>query len=196
MFGDIASDMVVNGALERAQVAEARLQRANQTADHNGRVADELADGNAANLALRYALATALEKVDPTHPLLKDVALVERIKAAAVSAYSVSNKDFDAAREVGRSFVIPERDKPRVRLGAPTLMASDTSADSNYAGLLSQREALIRQLRKADPTNPLLTDPTFMERLRVSGRMAFTVTSGNMEAAREVGQTFQIPGRE
>lgn len=63
---------------------------------------------NAGNLALRVAAVKALEKLDPTHPLVRDAALRERIIKVAKDTINASN-DWDEVREVGRTFQIPGR---------------------------------------------------------------------------------------
>jgi hypothetical protein len=63
---------------------------------------------NAGNLALRVAAIKALEQVDPTHPLVRDAALRERIIKVAKDTINATN-DWDEVREVGRTFQIPGR---------------------------------------------------------------------------------------
>lgn len=71
---------------------------------------DKMQLANASNLTIRYALAKELQKVDPGNPLLNDKMLRERLMEAGAKAFSISDLDFDAAREVGRTFKIPGRD--------------------------------------------------------------------------------------
>lgn len=69
---------------------------------------DDLVASTAGNLALRYALATALAKLDPTHPLVQDADLRDRIVRHAKHTI-VATGDWDQVREVGRTFKIPGR---------------------------------------------------------------------------------------
>ena len=58
-------------------------------------------------IALRNALSEQLKRFDPQNPLLKDLALQERIRNNAITAYKDGGDNFDAAREVGRTIQFP-----------------------------------------------------------------------------------------
>ena len=68
----------------------------------------ELEESNAANLALRYALANQLAALDPQNPLIENPELVEKIKNLAVRSYSIGNS-FDDARWVGNGTTIKRK---------------------------------------------------------------------------------------
>ena len=67
---------------------------------------------------------------------------------------------------------------------------------ADYAGLVALRDALVRQLRVNDPTNPLLGDPMLQMNIRGAGITAFIMNGEDFEAARNAGKTFAIPGRD
>lgn len=192
--GDFASDMAVSTARNEAT----RLSRSLQQANDN---ITEMNEANAANLGLRCALEEQLRKVDPTHPLLKDTSLIERIKAAAISGFYAVSRNFDGAREVGRTFKIPGRENgPVVTPAAPKAglaMRDDvTKLKHEYAGLVALRDALLQQLLKSDPTNPMFTDFNLQMKVRLAGQTAFILNGEDFESARNAGRTFAIPGRE
>lgn len=58
---------------------------------------------NAGNLAEKHALRAALEKLAPSHPLLINIVLQEKIKEAGRRAVTLTD-DWDAARDAGASF--------------------------------------------------------------------------------------------
>lgn len=64
-----------------------------------------IANWNAGNLAEKQALREALRKINPKHPLLVNIDLQERIKAAGQRAFGMTD-DWDAAREAGGTFNI------------------------------------------------------------------------------------------
>lgn len=198
MFGgDFASDMAINGARNDA----IRLRRALDQANSN---VVEMNEANGANLGLRCAFEEQLRIVDASHPLLKDTSLRERIMDAAVSGMIAAGNHFDGAREVGRTFKIPGREKgPIVAPAAPAapkaglaLRDDPAKLKFEYAGLVALRDALIRQLLIHDPTNPLLGDPMVQWRVRAAGQTAFIMNGEDFESAREAGKSFAIPGRE
>lgn len=66
--------------------------------------------------------------------------------------------------------------------------------------LYGVREALMAQLRRFDPQNPLLHDLDLRKRIGTAAAQAFFNNPDpdgvlNYERAREVGRTFKIPGR-
>lgn len=61
-------------------------------------------------IALRCALSEQLKRFDPENPLLTDYAVQERIHSGGITAYKNNGDNFDAAREVGRTFVVPNHD--------------------------------------------------------------------------------------
>ena len=63
----------------------------------------------AGSLALRKALERQLRDLDAINPVIHDYALVERIRLQGESAYKLSGDNFDAARDVGKTFAIPGR---------------------------------------------------------------------------------------
>jgi len=70
---------------------------------------DQLVASNAGNLALRYAFASELAKIDPSHPLVRDAALRDRMVRHAQATITATNGDWDAVRELGSSFQMPRR---------------------------------------------------------------------------------------
>ncbi|WP_371436197.1 hypothetical protein [Polaromonas sp.] len=190
--GDFASDMVANGARNDAIKLRHALDQANATID-------EMNLANAANLGVRYALANQLAIVDPENPLLNDVSLVERLKAAAESAFKIAGQHFDAARDVGRSFKIPGRERassPKQLVQPPKLLKDDPEQLKDaYAGVIALRDAIAAQLMRLDPDNPLLKDILLLDRVRKCGIAAYRINGENFDSAREAGRTFQIPGR-
>lgn len=196
--GDFASDMVANGLRRDIAVLNSSLQStANQLRIANSNVI-EMNLANAGNLGVRYALAEQLSHADPDNPLLKDVSLVERIKAAAESAFKIAGNHFDAAREVGRTFKIPGREKPILQKTAelnPKDAMELERVKEAHASSLALRSALAEQLRKLDPDNPILKDLMLIERVRKGGVAAFRINGDNFDSARIAGETFRIPGR-
>ena len=67
----------------------------------------ELMHQYAGSLALRSALSEVLSQLAPDHPLLKDVMLQGNIRQTGVKAFVTSNRDYNAARSAGASFVLP-----------------------------------------------------------------------------------------
>lgn len=67
------------------------------------------AEAYAGTIALRNALAGQLGQLDPNNPLLQDLMLIERIRAAGTAAYKICGNDLTAAREVGNNFKVPGR---------------------------------------------------------------------------------------
>ena len=194
MFGgDFASDMAANGARNDARAAYGSLAQANRNIV-------EMNEANAGNLGVRCALEEQLRMVDPKNPLLVDESLVHRIKAAAVTGMIAAGNHFDGAREVGRTFRIPDRENgppPPVATLAPPKPGNDVAKlKTDYAGLVALRDALVRQLRINDPTNPLLGDPMLQMKVRAAGQTAFIMNGEDLESARNAGKTFSIPGRD
>lgn len=193
MFGDFASDMVTNGAVNRAELAEARLKKSNADSLANSNLALEMMDYAAENLGVRYALAEELAKFESNHPLITDDSLIERLKKAAVAAFHLVGRDFNAAREAGRTFKIPGREVPKLQ--PPTLLKHDPEQIKQaYAGVIALRNALSEQLKRFDPDNPLLKDLFLQERIRNNAVAAYKTSGDNFDAAREVGRTFKVPG--
>lgn len=192
MFGgDFASDMAANGARNDARVAYRSLEQANRNVV-------EMNEANGGNLGVRCALEEQLRMVDPKNPLLVDESLVHRIKAAAVTGMIAAGNHFDGAREVGRTFRIPGREKgPAAAVLAPPKPGNDVAKlKADYAGLVALRDALVRQLLISDPTNPLLGDPMLQMKVRAAGQTAFIMNGEDFESARHAGKTFAIPGRD
>ncbi|EWS65854.1 hypothetical protein Y695_00874 [Hydrogenophaga sp. T4] len=63
------------------------------------------------------------------------------------------------------------------------------------ASNLGVRYALAEQLRRVDPENPLLVDEQLRNRLIEAAEQAFFLEDKNFDTARQVGLTFDIPGR-
>lgn len=202
----------------------ALLAQKEEVAAHNGLVARDMTDHAAGLTGIRSALATQLATFDPAHPLLKDDSLIERIKKAAVAAFRISKLDFDAAREVGKTFAIPGYEKPRLspfgkaataaqliddlvklRPAAPVAptQATEPSIYTNpaflelqqqYAASLAMRSALSEVVRQADPDHALLKDHMLQERIRKAGISAFVLSKLDYNAARNAGASFVLPG--
>lgn len=77
---------------------------------HNHPAHIELQQQYAGSLALRAALSEVVKQLDPNHPLLKDFYLQSTIRKAGITAFTIGNLDYDAARSAGVSFVLPKRD--------------------------------------------------------------------------------------
>jgi hypothetical protein len=258
LAGDWASDMALGAARNRERSVENRAREAE--------------DWNAKNLAIRFALAEQLSKLDPDNPLLANVLLLERLKNSGQVAFDISGRDYDAAREAGRTFSIPERAntkhstkeaaenivfraalakelerldpenpllkdatvkarlsnlarltfdvskgnfdavrdvasgfeavpgakpaKPAARMQPPQLMIDQEKMNLTHAGAIAVRNALMQQLRIADPENPLVKDVMMIERLKKHGEAAFKIGGDNFQAARDAGNTFRVPERD
>ena len=68
-------------------------------------------------------------------------------------------------------------------------------SDEAIAVNLGVRYALADQLRRVDPTNPLLIDEPLRNRLIEAAEQAYHLAGKNFDAARQAGLTFDIPGR-
>lgn len=192
--GDFASDMVRNGAQRDSLMLGVQLQR--ERTDHNHTVnlwkreLDKTNDAHAANLGIRFALEAQLALLDPENPLLIDEALRSNIQDAAINAATETN-GFEAAREVGRKYPIPAR----ARLQPPDLLALKEQLSTAYAGNLAVRNVLAKQLFRFDPKNPMLVDQLLVERVKANGAAAYKIFGDDYSAARDVGDTFVVPGR-
>jgi hypothetical protein len=104
------TDAVIADRRLAAEVARAQeiINRVSAERDAAMRLQTQYRDSNAANLALRVAALNALAKVDPTHPLVRDADLRDRITRHAKHTIEATN-DWDEVREVGRTFKIPGR---------------------------------------------------------------------------------------
>ena len=202
IWDGFATDMAINGANQRANNA---VRNTHQWAEYAGQVEKRAADAEdaiAQNLAIRFALAAQLERIDPDNPILKDTMLLERLKEAGSSVFAVTDSNYDAAREVGRTFKIPGREGPfvppptpaRARMLPPTLMKQDNPImNLAYASTIAHRNALVEQLKRVDPNNPLLKDAFLVESIRNAGAAAYTLNDDSFDAAREAGTTFSVP---
>lgn len=68
----------------------------------------ELQQQYAGSLALRAALSEVVKQLDPNHPLIKDHFLQSNIRRAGLTAFTLANMDYNAARSAGVSFVLPK----------------------------------------------------------------------------------------
>lgn len=59
---------------------------------------------NAANYAEKHALRAALAKLDPTHPLIANKHLQEKIQTAGEQIWVMSDGDGDSVAKVGREY--------------------------------------------------------------------------------------------
>lgn len=178
----------------------------------------ELAEGwTAGNLALRYALQSVLAQYMPDHPLLADAALRDRLVEAGKTALKIAN-NWDAAREAGRTFALPEytfewTPNQRVRQLVEERRAAQADLDRTKAALaaahalltkLQQNEAkLIRDcahhmaqsaafrehLAALDAEHPLIADRQLRQRVAELGYQAL-MTTKSWDAVREVGATI------
>lgn len=192
--GDFASDMAASTARNEATRLRQNLNQANRNII-------EMNEANGGNLAVRCALEEQLRFIDPKSPLLNDESLIQRIQEAAISGMIAAGNHFDGAREVGRTFKIPGRENgPVVTPAAPKAglaMRDDvTKLKHEYAGLVALRDALLQQLLKSDPTNPMFTDFNLQMKVRLAGQTAYILNGEDFESARNAGRTFAIPGRE
>lgn len=200
--GDWASDMVANGARNDALELGALLQNERAESRRLANAVDGLNDDKAANIAIRSAMASQLALADPANPLIVDPALVKEIERQSVLAVRKSDS-CDPAREIGRNFPIPGRPTAgRARMGAPTLLPKSENdeierlkarlayMESAYSGAIAMRNAIHEELKRKAPTSPLCSDADLLERIRTQGRLC----GSDFKAAREVGETFRIPG--
>jgi hypothetical protein len=164
--GDWASDMAVGASRNRERVAAGELR--------------ETEHANAQNLGQKYALISQLKTLDPDNPLLVDKSLVERIRKSALLAFSLAKSaHFNAAREAGSAFAIPERSNTK---------HSVKEAAENIAFLT----VMTKELERLDPENPLLKDEMVKARLSNIAQLTFEVSKGNFEAVREAASGFTI----
>ncbi|MDP2440204.1 MAG: hypothetical protein U1D36_07780 [Hydrogenophaga sp.] len=68
-------------------------------------------------------------------------------------------------------------------------------SDEAIAANLGVRYALADQLRRVDPTNPLLIDEALRNRLMEAAERDYHLAGKHFDAARQTGLTFDIPGR-
>lgn len=73
---------------------------------HNHPAHVELRQQYACSLALRSALSEVVRQLDPNHPLVKDLFLQSKIRKAGLTAFTLANLDYNAARIAGLSFVL------------------------------------------------------------------------------------------
>ena len=191
--GSFAADMAINGALNDADDASRRA--ANWKAQ-----CIDMQDYAAENVTIRQALAAQLALLDPKNPLLVDTALIERMKAAGVSAFRTNMPlHFESAREVGRTFKIPPHDNtPRSKplgLANPKLALKDdiNNLRMHYAGALALTALFGVQLRNADPANPMLNDQAITTAIIQEAVMAYVNSGEDFKAARDVGENYKLP---
>ena len=72
---------------------------------------------------------------------------------------------------------------------------------SSLAKAYAVRSAVQEQLRRLDPTNPVLVDIDLRERIAAAGNYAFWNHPDpdgtlNFDRPKDVGETFKIPGRD
>lgn len=104
------TDALIADRARRAEVAHAQAIIDRIAAERDAAMAErkEYEQSNAGNLALRVAALKELEKLDPSHPLVRDAALRERIAKHAKDTINATH-DWDEVRELGRTFQIPGR---------------------------------------------------------------------------------------
>ncbi len=104
------TDALIADRARQAEVARAQAIIDRIAAERDAAMAQrkEYRESNAANLALRVSALKELEKLDPSHPLVRDAALRERIARYASDTINATN-DWDEVRELGRTFQIPGR---------------------------------------------------------------------------------------
>lgn len=192
---DIFSDFAINQANKRADEWAQHAANLQDVAQTQANLAEEYILANASNLGARSALAAQLQFVDPDNPLLKDPSLLEKLMDAALAAFELADRDFDAARTAGRNFKIPGREPDATQ--RPTFLKQDPEQIKlAYAGVIALRNALSEQLKRFDPQNPLLKDIALQERIRNNAVSAYKMNGDNFDAAREVGRTFVVPNHE
>jgi hypothetical protein len=191
---DIFSDFSINQANRRSNEWQQYAANLEVTAQTQANLAEEYILACASNLGARSALAAQLKVADPENPLLKDASILEKLMDAAVAAFELADRDFDAARKAGREFKIPGRE-PAAPQRSTLLKQDPEQIKVAYAGVIALRNALSEQLKRFDPENPLLKDIYLQERIRTKAITAYK-TSGNFDAAREVGRTFVVPNHD
>lgn len=95
-----AGDSLASG-LEIASMNNQAAAQARSDAAHFEALNKEietLVDANAGNLAEKHALRVALEKLDPTHPLLTNPQLREQLHSTATRVYYMGKSWTDVAR--------------------------------------------------------------------------------------------------
>lgn len=143
---------------------------------------------NGGNLALRYAFTVALTELDPSHALVRDPELRERIAKLGADTVHATN-DWDQCREVWRTFKVPpstlavERDR---------LVRQYETVSGQNAGNLALRYSFAGALAKVSPDHPLVRDAALRDRIAKHGTDTIFKTH-DWNQVREVGQTFNIP---
>lgn len=82
----------------------------------------------------------------------------------------------------------------QARIAALNEVARD--GQETAAGLYGVRAAVIAQLERYDPSNPVIKDDSLVERIKKAAVSAFRIGKQDYVAAKEVGRTFRIPGHE
>ncbi|MFM2275503.1 MAG: hypothetical protein RL211_1375 [Pseudomonadota bacterium] len=89
----------MDGIVEKAR-ADANLSRVRRLVEER----DEARTINASNYCEKHALRSALAKLDPTHPLLTNKALQEKIRETGARIWVLSNEDGESVAKAGRDF--------------------------------------------------------------------------------------------
>lgn len=100
-----AGDAIASGmrAAADAQIGAREAQRNYDQVTRLVNQRDEMTKSNAANFSEKHALRVALAKLDPTHPLLTNKSLQERIQNAGERALVLAD-DWNAVKAAGASF--------------------------------------------------------------------------------------------
>jgi hypothetical protein len=95
------------------------------------------------------------------------------------------------AREITERRLQAEADARQAERDRQTQATIQTLKDAN-AGNLALRCALLEQLRRVDPSNPLVRDAALQDRVVRLGQSAMAIT-GDWDEVRKVGRDFKIP---
>ncbi|CAN7358789.1 hypothetical protein [Variovorax sp. LjRoot178] len=94
----------IRAAKARADDAELALRNTQRS----NKVITTLKEANAGNLAIKHLALRELKRIDPTHPLVRDAALREKIATAAEKVMKISD-NWDDVRDFGLNYKLPGR---------------------------------------------------------------------------------------
>lgn len=178
----------------------------------------ELLEAYASCAAAYQAYRLALAKADPSHPVVVDVDLRERLHNAAVAAVHVAGESVDAM-DVGKTFAIPAREggeplsipqyqalvgelnrsldesllaKLELQAQLDALKSEAKKIEVDLIDHVAQRAALRKELSRVQPENPLVTNADLRQRISDAGQRAFAI-DGSWSAVNEAGASFLLP---
>lgn len=106
--GEIVDSMnrAVDGivAARERRERDANIEKWSEYAEGMKKERDDALIVNAANYAEKHALRAALAKLDPTHPLLTNKALQEKIQGSGERIWILSKFDNESVAKAGRDY--------------------------------------------------------------------------------------------